>query len=281
MVSGEEAGWRVPIPRVDLLYNVPIMDWLRRFFGGLGTQRSSRAVDPTVVAKMQTLIRPCWTPIVQDGEGGATASRFGGCPALALDEAWPKCGACKSDLRLFCQIDIANAPRSLHVSDLPRAGLLQLFYCTAKGCTEREFGFYASNTLARILPPETCLKRCEGPAFPAKQVVQWRRHEDLPHAEESLVDSLGTSLDDLEDLYETSLREGRESPVPGDKWLGWPAWIQSPCYPCCLECERPMQFLLQIASECNVPFMFGDAGHGYLMVCPAHLGRVAFFWDCC
>ena len=75
-------------------------------------------------------------------------------------------------------------------------------------------------------------------------------------------------------------RHHRELPVPGDKWLGWPAWIQSPWYPNCPECDRPMQFLMQIASECNLPYMFGDAGNGYLMVCPAHSNRVAFPWDC-
>ena len=75
-------------------------------------------------------------------------------------------------------------------------------------------------------------------------------------------------------------RHHRELPVPGDKWLGWPAWIQSPWYPNCPECDRPMQFLMQIASECNLPYMFSDAGNGYLMVCPAHSNRVAFPWDC-
>jgi hypothetical protein len=41
-----------------------------------------------------------------------------------------------------------------------------------------------------------------------------------------------------------------------------------------------MQFVFQIASEDNIPYMFGDVGTGHITQCPEHKNQLAFGWAC-
>ena len=36
--------------------------------------------------------RPAWKPLIEDGEGAATASKFCGTPWTGPDAPWPDCG---------------------------------------------------------------------------------------------------------------------------------------------------------------------------------------------
>jgi uncharacterized protein YwqG len=65
-----------------------------------------------------------------------------------------------------------------------------------------------------------------------------------------------------------------------DKLGGWPYWVQGPEYPTCPSCGERMRIVLQLDSEHNVPFMFGDAGVGHVTQCPTHHDVVAFGWAC-
>lgn len=40
------------------------------------------------------------------------------------------------------------------------------------------------------------------------------------------------------------------------------------------------QFIFEFASDDNIPFLWGDVGTGYIVQCPEHKERVAFFWQC-
>ena len=70
-------------------------------------------------------------------------------------------------------------------------------------------------------------------------------------------------------------------PRGGDKLAGWPRWIQDIEYPNCPICDRIMnQLIFQLDSDDNLPFLWGDAGTGYLVQCREHKDKVAFFWQC-
>ena len=87
---------------------------------------------------------------------------------------------------------------------------------------------------------------------------------------------VGTALTDEE---AEALAE-QDFPRSGEKLRGWPAWVQSVEYPSCPECGRRMELLLQIDSEQNLPYMFGDAGIGHITQCPEHRDQLAFGWAC-
>jgi hypothetical protein len=66
--------------------------------------------------------RPGWKPVVVDGDGPATASRFSGTPWIGPDAPWPECGHCTKPLQLFLRLDLRNLPQD----QLDRAAVLGL-----------------------------------------------------------------------------------------------------------------------------------------------------------
>ena len=39
--------------------------------------------------------RPAWRPVVEDGDGPSTGSKFCGTPWIGPDSPWPDCGHCR------------------------------------------------------------------------------------------------------------------------------------------------------------------------------------------
>src|SRR5258708_2029260 len=76
--------------------------------------------------------RPAWKPVVEDGDGPATASKFSGSPWITPDSPWPECGHCKKPLQFFLQLNLSDLPEEL--GQRFGTGLLQLFYCTRDEC---------------------------------------------------------------------------------------------------------------------------------------------------
>jgi uncharacterized protein YwqG len=243
--------------------------------------------------------RPAWKPVVENGGGPVTGSKFCGTPWIGKDVPWPDCGHCHKPLRLFLQLDLGDLP-----AELGRpfgTGLLQLFYCTRDEC--QGYGGWGpfADDLSRVrvvhptgTGPKTSVPRQDG-SFPPKRIVGWKRFTDLPKPEEHRelglkyvydhkagtvrleCDELGVVFENIRDSY---LAENIANSEPGDKLAGWPAWVQSVEYPHCPRCGRRMAHVLQVDSEDNVPFMFGDAGCGHVTQCPAHQEVVAFAWAC-
>jgi uncharacterized protein YwqG len=244
--------------------------------------------------------RPAWKPVVEDGDGLATTSKFCGEPWTGPDAPWPECGHCKQHLQLFLQLDLGCLPEEL--DGRFGAGLLQLFYCTRDEC--QGYGGWEpfADDLSRVRvvqPTGTRLKASvpqEDGYFPAKQIVGWAQFFDLPkpseHEELGLkytydhkagtvrleCEELGLVFDKIKDPM---LAENIANSELGDKLAGWPAWIQNVEYPNCPRCGRRMVYVFQMDSEDNVPFMFGDAGCGHITQCPEHKEVVAFGWACC
>ena len=239
--------------------------------------------------------RTAWTPIVKAGDGLCTESKFSGTPWIGEGAPWPACGVCRQPSQLFLQLDLGALPE-------PRAtGLLQLFYCTSEACAgEGGWEPFADDlSRVRVVQPsgaglETLNPRRPG-YFPAKRIVGWQPLSDLPSPEEH--DELGliytynhpagtTRLECPElglvfdDLRDEMLAETVANAAGGDKFGGWPLWVQGVEYPSCPRCARRMALVFQVASQGNVPFMFGDLGVGHVTQCPEHEDVVAFGWAC-
>ncbi|WP_010583682.1 ankyrin repeat domain-containing protein [Schlesneria paludicola] len=245
--------------------------------------------------------RPCWLPMVEDGDGDVMTSKFGGIPWLDVNESWPTCKACHLPLELFLQLNLAELPAELNSRF--GTGLLQFFYCTEQGeeC-EGENGwepFSDSVSRVRIVSPHgmaaqiPCQNRCD-----AKRIIEWEKTVDYPSPAEH--DQLGIIIDyHFNDVpfkpteitckelglhftgieFVDSLGEIVQS-LPGDKLAGWPCWVQGVEYPHCPKCGERMELLFQIGSEDHIPFMFGDCGIGHITQCRQHKEVVAFGWAC-
>jgi hypothetical protein len=243
---------------------------------------------------------PAWRPVVEDGDGPATASKFCGTPWIGPDAPCPDCGHCKKALPLFLQLDLGDLPDEL--GGRFGTGLLQLFYCTRKEC-QRYGGWepFADDLhRVRIVQPTGPGLAASVPQqtgeFPAKRIVGWTRFIDLPQPEEHgelgleyaydfkagtvrlECQELGLVFDGIKDDL---LAEKIGDSVAGDKLGGWPAWIQNVYYPNCPRCGQRMVHVFQVDSEDHIPFMFGDAGCGHITQCPRHREAVAFGWACC
>lgn len=90
--------------------------------------------------------------------------------------------------------------------------------------------------------------------FDAKLIVGWLEVDNYPTLDE--LDTLGVILEQDEvDILIYQLDQG------GGKLAGWADWVQYPQYPNCPTCNQPLnQFVFQLASEGNIPYVWGDWG---------------------
>ena len=242
--------------------------------------------------------RPAWTPQTTTDDADRPVSKFGGRPLLQTEETWPACRVCGLPFELLLQLDLAKASR-VSGRDLG-PGVLQLFYCVRE--TSCEPGWEPFNdqcSLCRVIPASgTAVADAAENSFPPRAIVGWTEVVDRPDPEEH--DALGL-------VYDYHFRETPHRPMEvtcpelglrfegapivnhlqaeissrdGDKLSGWPRWVQGVEYPSCPECGRRMELLMQLDSEDNVPYMFGDCGIGHITQCWDHKHVVAFGWAC-
>jgi Domain of unknown function (DUF1963) len=243
--------------------------------------------------------RPAWKPIVEEGDGPVTGSKFCGTPWIGPDAPWPACGVCKEPLQLFVQLDLDDLPEVL--GQRYGTGLLQLFYCVRDGCQGAGGWEPFADDLSRVrivrpgaTPGQVLVSPLES-GYPAKRIVGWEVFLDLPTPSEH--DELGLvytydfqagrvrlECPEMGLVFETGLGGDLAEEIGnselGDKLAGWPAWIQNVEYPSCPRCGRRMVLVFQVDSEDNIPFMFGDCGCGHITQCPEHKDVVAFGWAC-
>lgn len=238
--------------------------------------------------------RPAWKPRV----GGAAApfsSRFGGSPILAAGEAWPACGSCGDPMQFFLQLALTHCPTSFGARE---GGLLQMFYCSRDDGSCETWSAFSGTHLVRILDvPGALAPHPAGLApFPERAVLGWEALTDYPAPEDhralgvaydydfknkrvsARCAELGLQLLDVD--IDLDVAEAIATSEAGDKLGGWPAWVQGVEYPSCTECGQTMRLVLQVDSEDNVPFMFGDVGCGHITQCPAHPSVLTFAWAC-
>ena len=250
-----------------------------------------RALAPWIEKHRRTTRRP----EVRSDDPAPTGSAFSGLPLLRPGEDWPMCHGCQLPMELLLQLDLAELPEERHGT-----GVLQLFYCVSEDPCDRGWEPFADvSSLCRVIdgdearPATTNLNR-----FPAKSIVGWTGLSDSPDPAEH--DRLGLRFDyHFRDVpfqpmefwcdelgvhfvgapYIDYLQE-HVAAADGDKLGGWPRWVQGVEYPTCPECGAVMALVMQLDSEDNIPYMFGDCGTGHITQCPHCQHVVAFGWAC-
>lgn len=236
------------------------------------------SLNPELLARQ----RIAFLPKTSEGDGSICESKFSGRPWLAEDEPWLACQNCNTPMQLFVQLNLEELPEH-EQKRLGNKGLIQLFYCVSSDplcevICEAYFPF-ASSVLPRFIenPGPKTNATAQGPdsPFPARRIEGWEAlPDDMPGAEEAYALGLEPSEEDMRIL------EDMERPAVGDKLGGWPAWVQGVEYPSCPHCQSQMELVLQIDSNDNLPYMFGDMGTGHLTRCPHHPETLAFAWAC-
>jgi len=225
--------------------------------------------------------RLAWFPSIIEKNSTPTSSKFSGIPALSKDEKWPCCSNCNEPMQLFLQLSSQDLPEA--EKSLFGEGMLQVFYCTNwdKECEVNCEAFFpfSKSTLVRVVDylDEIIASPDKSPvkdAYSEKQIVDWESKEDYPNWEE--LENIGVTLTD----EQCDLLCDLEYPLPKDKLLGWPYWVQGVEYPDCPECGNPMKLIFQIDSEVNLPYMFGDVGCSHITQCESHKDKLAIAWAC-
>lgn len=229
--------------------------------------------------------RPAYDPVVAEGEGEGPVSKFGGHPWLAKGKPWPRCGGCKTHMHFFAQVDVKTLPKDVGARG---TGLIQVFMCIAGERKPDEcYGTWehgSSAAAVRLMPTDGPGANAATPSdrrvWPARHVVSWKEMDDYP----DLHDFERAGLEESEELSNLWFKaiDSPRAPLPrgGDKVGGWPSWVQGPDCGTCRECSKPMRVILQIDSEDNVPYMFGDAGTGHVSQCPDHPHVLTWAWAC-
>ena len=255
--------------------------------------------------------RSTWTPETDFEDSNPRDSKFAGSPWLADGEAHPQCGCCGRPLQLLLQLNLEQVPEALigQFGD----GLIQVFYCididdschgqvingvfsygvgvpAHKAFSERHFLRLVPKSALEGAVAQGDLPQSE---FPEKRIFGWIEGTDYPDSDEWESFGIQTEFDlrpfsqariecaEFDLLIATEEEEIEDSigsPWDGDKISGYPDWIQRKEYPNCTVCGAQMQFVFQIDSEDNLPFMFGRSSTAYITQCTTHKEILALTW---
>ena len=205
-------------------------------------------------------------------KGATTPAHFGGSAQLGEGEAWPRCKNCDQPMPLFVELDLAKVP----IPNRALAGTLQFFYCNStEPLCEVDCESWRLNDramLLRVIPSTKKTATVECPAdvpspVPARSIELRPEKADFPDRQ------------DARDRYE--IYEAPRRTQAGDKLLGWPDWVQGNEWPSCPDCGKPMDLLMQMASNKGIDHQWGDSGDAYLFLCFDHPARVGFVWQGC
>ena len=240
--------------------------------------------------------RVAWKPLCDPHPSGSSNSWFGGNPASSSSDSWPCCSDCDKPMQSFLQLDLSELPTGF--SAILNSGVVQLFYCSNDdgGCATWE-PFSGAHDIRLVSDKTYELERPSKVEPLSKTIItDWQEFQDSPHPEEH--EELGIEYDydfannrvsvkcsdppiELEDMeIDLDVAETISLSQNGDKLGGWPYWVQSVEYPHCPQCGAQMDLLLQVDSDDNLPYMFGDVGCGHLTQCPNHPHVFAFGWAC-
>lgn len=275
--------------------------WKRLFRGNIinteqkldATQAPTADAQPTLRNKPEILEqakailepykRTAYLPITHAQPAGhSRASKIGGLPYLRHADDWPICPSCKNPMQLFLQLDNAKLPEEANEGE----GLTQLFYCINEQsnndfCEYQLEGYdpFSTNSVRRIIEvngPSAVPSYTARDVLEEKAIIDWEAVDDYPSWDE--YKRLGIEMEDQ--VCDMVHEEEDLSPKEGDKYLGWPFWIQGEEYPEDRVTGSKMEMLFQLDSECNLNYMFGDSGIAHLTQSPDNENELAFSWAC-
>lgn len=253
-------------------------------------------------ARIKKHVRKAWRPITSLTQ--KSESWFGGLPILSSSQDWPVCKTCNHPMKFFLQLDLASVPENFNA--VVRYGLVQLFCCDYYPDSDGQWnpcntmdpfsGTHELRFFANGIPVQ-CPNQVQ--ELPRKSILGWEEILDTPGYEDLEDCGIYYEFNDEDeekidvDCFERDITldlhlEGIDLDTwesfifthSGDKLGGWPYWSQRQAYPKCPECHSKMELLMQIGSEDNLAYMFGDAGHAHITQCRHHPHILAFGWEC-
>lgn len=264
--------------------------------------------DFTVLKKLENKLKRAkqvyktWVPITENQEGTIYNSKFLGKAYLNKNEDYPRCGFCNEPLQILLQLNLEEIPKEKNIFG---KGIIQLFYCfnLEKNCYLSDLDYNGRINRNNIFEN------------PANQLLRY-----LPYFEKLNLESYQLKINELKDkllpekiikywkyagieytYFAYKFADRKTSPVyikkgseeyyliddnidriiRGEKIGGFPLYIQSEgIYEQCPDCGKILQELIQIGSNVNIPFMFGDGGVAHILLCPEHKNNLLFTWDC-
>lgn len=240
--------------------------------GGPGLEPPDIPDDtPKIPATLSALKRRAWYPTFEAGEEpNLLASKVGGVPWLAADEAWPELDG--EPMPLLLQVNFAD----LVGASMTEPRLLQIFYAPAGGYDDWEP--WTPTKHIRFVTPRgaslTNVMQAAGQGIPPHRITKFSVVDEYPDGDE--LRSLGVSIDDALSEYFEEHNERRLSTKIG----GYPRWLQGTQYPRCSRTRFPCGFIAQIDSSDRF-VDFGDAGVGYVFQSPAYADLMTMLWQCC
>jgi hypothetical protein len=256
-----------------------------------GADRGAASARPAVdLRAVRALRRTAWLPTLRIGEGGATASRFGGRPWLAEGEPWPLDERGRP-LTFLLQVHLEKIPPAFAPHGGP--GLLQLFFDLGAQPSEP----FSPGQLVRVVDPASWRGgKARTPRgamlLPARCIRGWRPVHDAP---------VGEAGDEPRHRYRVAVPERVVGDVLGanvckDKLGGWASWLDGPRYPSAAGGPSPGhaarsaregtagpvvldRLVFQIVSDGALPVRFGDRGRGYVLQSSVDPARLAFLWQ--
>jgi uncharacterized protein YwqG len=232
------------------------------------------------------LTKKTWVPITEKKDGPILSSKFSGKPYLLKNEDWPLCGLCSLPLQLFVQLNLEELPEEKRIFG---KGILQLFFCTNEenDCyvNDASFEINPPHQLIRIIDLSEENKEISVPQnhFPAKLITGWKYvGTEFSYLPSDFNDPNNSVLYfEYESEESRMISSNMHRIIEGEKIGGYPLFIQCEKGPNCQTCNKEMEFVLQIGSEVNIPFMFGDGGVGQIFICLDHKENIDFFWEGC
>ncbi len=194
---------------------------------------------------------PAWVPIALRKPDAINATKFGGAAFIPEGTNWPECRHCKKPLKLALQLNMNELPcapvevRARSIESVPINSTLQFFMCGDWECLIKDD--MTASTLVRLIDQTKPASKAAAPKdlFPVLVINSWTRTEEAPESD-----------------------DGETGPIETDKLFGIPKWVQYPRQVVCDKCKQSMVYFFQIVSNKNLPFQFGDAGIGYIFMCP-------------
>lgn len=240
--------------------------------------------------------RLAWIPQTEADPNVHSSSWFGGSPLLLSATQWPSCRQCGKPMRFFLQLDLSELPEKFHTPT--RTGLLQLFYCSNDDGGCNTWKPFSGTHAIWIESSDGEAIHCDGVTpFNKTVITGWKEIPDTPHPGEHKACGITYDYDFDKGVVnvkcnnpemafdglpiDSGVAESISVAADGDKLGGWPNWVQGVEYPNCPECGNQMELVLQVDSEDNLPYRFGDAGCAHLTQCRRHPNMLAFGWACC
>jgi len=194
------------------------------------------------------------------------------------------------------QLDLACLPEGY---EGPRKrGVVQLFYCNTDDGLCPTWEPFSGTHEARLVSELVTIKRpASVSVLEQRFILSWEKIKDTPSYQSLHMFGIVTHFDpatehlSIRSQDPTLLFEGLDLDIGlddeeplisdanlGDKLGGWPAWQTNAQPPACPTCESPMALVMQLSSQANLRYMFGDAETGFLTQCPNHPEKMGFSW---